>query len=155
MAGDWRVMALGTAGVELIDCVHKTPKERGVGYRYIAIPQMKRGHIDFGANPRRISCEDFLEWTKKARPQHGDVILSRRCNPGETACVPPSADFALGQNLVLLRPDGSRVYPEFLRWLVRGPEWWGQAMSVKVVAAENVMLRAEPPALGAACVLRG
>jgi len=29
------------------------------------------------------------------------------------------------------------------------------AMSVKVVAAENVMLRAEPLVLKAACVLRG
>jgi len=32
----------------------------------------------------------------------------------------------LGQNLVLLRADGTRIYPPFLRWLVRGPEWWVQ-----------------------------
>jgi type I restriction enzyme S subunit len=54
------------------------------------------------------------------------VILSRRCNPGETAIAPPGAEFALGQNLVLLRADGTQVYPPFLRWLVRGPDWWEQ-----------------------------
>ena len=35
-------------------------------------------------------------------------------------------EFALGQNLVLLRADGTRVFPPFLRWLVRGPAWWEQ-----------------------------
>jgi len=40
--------------------------------------------------------------------------------------VPPNLEFALGQNLVLLRADGTKVYPPFLRWLLRGPEWWEQ-----------------------------
>ena len=75
---------------------------------------------------RRIKREHFVEWTRKAKPSANDVILSRRCNPGETAVVPPDLEFALGQNLVLLRADGTKVYPPFLRWLVRGPEWWDQ-----------------------------
>jgi type I restriction enzyme S subunit len=54
------------------------------------------------------------------------VILSRRCNPGETAYVPPGLEFALGQNLVLLRADGTNIYPPFLRWLVQGADWWEQ-----------------------------
>jgi type I restriction enzyme S subunit len=40
--------------------------------------------------------------------------------------VPNGLDCALGQNLVLLRSDGTKLYPPFLRWLVRGPEWWNQ-----------------------------
>jgi type I restriction enzyme S subunit len=75
---------------------------------------------------RRISREHFVEWTRKAKPSANDVVLSRRCNPGETASVPAELEFALGQNLVLLRADGTKVYPPFLRWLVRGPEWWEQ-----------------------------
>jgi type I restriction enzyme S subunit len=75
---------------------------------------------------RRITREHFVEWTRKAKPSANDVILSRRCNPGETAVVPPDLEFALGQNLVLLRADGTKVYPPFLRWLVRGPAWWEQ-----------------------------
>lgn len=67
-----------------------------------------------------------MEWTKKAKPITDDIVLSRRCNPGESAFVPAGLEFALGQNLVLLRSDGTNVYPPFLRWLVRGPEWWAQ-----------------------------
>ena len=118
-------MTLAEAGVRLIDCVHKTPEAVSEGYPYVAIPEMKNGRIDF-SNARRISRSDFIEWTKKARPQRDDVILSRRTNPGVTAVDDRGTDFALGQNLVLFRADGRRVYPSFLRWLARGPEWWGQ-----------------------------
>ncbi|SCZ65318.1 type I restriction enzyme, S subunit [Thiohalomonas denitrificans] len=55
-----------------------------------------------------------------------DVILSRRCNPGETAYVPEGLEIALGQNLVLLRSDGSKLYPPFLRWVVQGSDWWNE-----------------------------
>jgi type I restriction enzyme S subunit len=40
--------------------------------------------------------------------------------------VEDETDFALGQNLVLLRADGRKVLPEFLQWLVVGPAWWEQ-----------------------------
>jgi type I restriction enzyme S subunit len=40
--------------------------------------------------------------------------------------VGQDADFALGQNLVLLRADGRHVSPPFLRWLAKGPLWWEQ-----------------------------
>lgn len=65
-------------------------------------------------------------WTRKALPQAWDAVLSRRCNPGETAFIPAGFECALGQNLVLLRSDGQRIYPPFLRWLLRSPAWWEQ-----------------------------
>ncbi len=125
MGSEWIPQTLREAGVSLIDCEHKTPPENGVGYPYIAIPQLKNGHID-PTDARKISKSDFELWTRKAKPQEHDVILSRRCNPGETAIVMKGIECALGQNLVLLRSDGKRVFPPFLRWLTRGPEWWEQ-----------------------------
>jgi type I restriction enzyme S subunit len=121
----WSKITLRDANVTLIDCDHRTPPACDAGYPYIAIPQLKEGRIDL-TNVRRIASEHYQDWTRKAKPCANDVILSRRCNPGETAIVPPNLEFALGQNLVLLRADGTRVYPPFLRWLVRGPEWWDQ-----------------------------
>jgi type I restriction enzyme, S subunit len=95
---------------------------------------MKNGRIDF-KDARKISHSDFIEWTKKARPQLHDVVLSRRTNPGVTATFGDQCDFALGQNLVLLRADGSSVLPEFLRWLLVGPAWWGQIEKFNNVGA--------------------
>ncbi len=125
MGGEWKLTSLREAGVSLIDCDHRTPPASESGYPYIAIPQLKEGRLNL-ADVRHISSEHFVDWTRKAKPQHHDVILSRRCNPGETAYVPAGLACALGQNLVLLRSDGAKVWPPFLRWLVRGPVWWEQ-----------------------------
>ncbi len=125
MAGEWERPSLREAGVTLIDCDHRTPPAADSGYPYVAIPQLKEGRIVLN-DVRRISAEHFTEWTRKAKPQHHDVILSRRCNPGETAYVPAGLECALGQNLVLLRANGKKLFPPFLRWLVRGTDWWEQ-----------------------------
>ena len=118
-------MTLREAGVSLIDCDHRTPPPATSGYPYVAIPQIKNGHLNL-SDARKITHEHFVEWTRKAKPKHHDVILSRRCNPGETAVVPKGLECALGQNLVLLRADDSKMFPPFLRWLVRGEKWWEQ-----------------------------
>lgn len=125
MASEWPVLSLREAGVTLIDCDHRTPPAADSGYPYVAIPQLQAGRIVL-TGARRITQEHYQEWTKKAKPREHDIVLSRRCNPGETAYVPSGSEFALGQNLVLLRSDGKKIYPPFLRWLVRGPEWWEQ-----------------------------
>jgi len=123
--GEWEELTLEKAGVQLIDCVHKTPPACASGLPYVAIPEMRGGEIRL-ADARKISHQHFLEWSKKANPKPFDVVLSRRCNPGETAFVRPGMAFALGQNLVLLRADGKRVTPSFLRWLARSSQWWEQ-----------------------------
>ena len=110
MAGEWKRTSLREAGVTLIDCDHRTPPAADSGYPYVAIPQLKEGRIQLDG-VRRIAPEHFAEWTRKAKPQHHDVILSRRCNPGETAYVPAGLECALGQNLVLLRADGKKLFP--------------------------------------------
>ena len=140
MEDKWRTMTLQEANVALIDCDHRTPSPANSGYPYVAIPQLQAGRIDL-SEVRRISREDYIGWTRKAKANENDVILSRRCNPGETAFVPPHLEFALGQNLVLLRADGSEVYPPFLRWLARGPEWWAQVSKFINVGAVFDSLR--------------
>lgn len=148
---EWPTLSLREAGVTLIDCVHKTPAAAPEGYPYIAIPQMKNGTIDID-DARRISAADFREWTKKARPQLHDVVLSRRTNPGVTATFGDRCDFALGQNLVLLRADGCRVRPDFLRWLVRSPGWWQQIEKFLNVGAVFDSLRcADVPRFDGTC----
>ena len=122
----WPSMSLREAGVSLIDCEHRTPPASEDGYPYVGIPQVKDGRID-PDGARRIAQEQFREWTRRAKPQPFDIVLSRRCNPGETGFVSPGfVEFALGQNLVLLRSDGKKVFKPFLRWLVRSPRWWAE-----------------------------
>lgn len=68
MSSEWRLMTLKEAGVSLIDCDHRTPAALDEGYPYIAIPQLKNGHIALDG-VRRISREDYIEWTKSSSPK--------------------------------------------------------------------------------------
>lgn len=134
MGSKWPRMSLREARVELIDCDHRTPPPATAGYPYVTIPDLRDGRIDV-SDARRITPDHYREWTRRAKPQPNDVVLSRRTNPGVTAFVPSDLEFALGQNLVLLRSDGSVVDPQFLRWLVRTPDWWEQIQRHQNVGA--------------------
>lgn len=140
MSSEWKRLTLKDAGVILIDCDHRTPQALDEGYPYIAIPQLKNGHIELDG-VRRISRADYIDWTKKLKPKFNDVIVVRRCNSGESAHVPDELDCAIGQNLVVLRASGEKVLPAFLRWLLRGPEWWGQVSKFINVGAVFDSLR--------------
>jgi type I restriction enzyme S subunit len=131
---EWKNLTLKQAGIALIDCDHTTPISTNSGYPYVTIPQLKDGRIDL-SDVRFISKEDFELWTRKAKPQTHDVIVSRRCNPGESAYVADGMQFALGQNLVLLRSDNKTVLRPFLRWLVKSPAWWGEVKKFLNVGA--------------------
>lgn len=137
---EWRRLSLKAAGVILIDCDHRTPPAAASGYPYIAIPQLKDGNITLDG-VRRISESDFADWTKKLSPQGNDVIVVRRCNSGQSAHVPDGLKCAIGQNLVVLRADGKTVLPEYLRWLVRGDEWWAEVAKYINVGAVFDSLR--------------
>ena len=136
----WPQITLKSAGISLIDCDHRTPTAAEDGYPYIAIPQLKNGHISL-EGVRLISHEDYLDWTKKLKPQANDVIVVRRCNSGDSAHVPPGLDCAIGQNLIVLRADGKLVLQEFLRWLINGPDWWEQVSKYINVGAVFDSLR--------------
>ncbi len=140
MGSEWQTMSLQEAEVQLLDCVHKTPVAKEEGYPYVAIPQIKDGRIDLDS-VRLISVSDYLVWTKKTHPKLWDIVLSRRCNPGTTAHVPRGLEFALGQNLVLLRSNGRYIFPAFLRWLTKSPFWWEEVKKYLNVGAVFDSLR--------------
>jgi len=117
--------ALVDAGVAVLDCEHKTPPAQMTGYPYIAIPDIQEGRVLI-EQARRISETDLAEWTRRTTPRAGDVLVTRRGRVGDTAPIPEGVRCAIGQNLVLLRSDGSQVDQTFLRWAVRSPQWWSE-----------------------------
>lgn len=60
---NWRYLSFEESGVTLIDCDHKTPPPSDHGFPYVAIPQIKSGHIDLNG-VCLISHENFLDWKK-------------------------------------------------------------------------------------------
>lgn len=118
----WPVHALGTVGVSVLDCEHKTPAPADQGYPYVAIPNLVDGRLSL-ENVRIISVEDFRIWTRRTEPQPGDIIVTRRGRVGDSAVIPDGVKCAIGQNLVILRAADDLLKQSYLRWALRGPQW--------------------------------
>lgn len=128
------MIELRSAGVEVLDCEHRTPPPVADGYPYIAIPDLRAGRVDL-SSARRISHADLLDWTRRTKPRTGDVLVTRRGRVGDTAVIPPEIECAIGQNLVILRSDSSQVDPSYLRWATRSPQWFREVSRLTNVGA--------------------
>lgn len=133
-ASNYPIKRLCDVGVSLLDCEHRTPKAVREGCPYIAIPNIKEGRLDL-SDVRLISKKDFDSWTKKTKPKSGDIIITRRARVGDTAVIPRGLECAIGQNLVIIRSDGSQVDQSYLRWALRGPIYEEQVRKFMNVGA--------------------
>ena len=134
MTSRWDLAELADAGVSVLDCEHKTPPDAGSGHPYIAIPNLVDGRLDL-TSVRRITDEHLREWTRRTRPQPGDIIVTRRGRVGDSALVPEGLSCAIGQNLVILRSVTRRVDQRFLRYAARGRLWADEVDRLRNVGA--------------------
>ena len=103
---------------ELIDSLHKTPKyvEDG-GYPMIRVTDIKNGSLNL-AGAKRVSKDVFDEFSKRHKPNIGDIVLSRVGTYGVPALVTSHEQFCLGQNTVFIVPSSSinsKMLLNFLR----------------------------------------
>lgn len=104
----------------IVDCEHKTAPTQDVGYPSIRTPNIGRGYFILeGVN--RVSEATYRQWTQRAVPQVGDLIMAREAPVGNVAMVPKGLSPCLGQRTLLIRPDVKRVDPRFLTYLLIGP----------------------------------
>jgi len=113
----------------IIDCEHKTAPYQEEGYPSIRTPNIGRGRLILGG-VNRVSEETYKLWTQRATPRSGDLILAREAPVGNVAVIPKNLQVCLGQRTVLIRPDRSKVDPNFLVYLLLGDEVQGKIHSL-------------------------
>jgi type I restriction enzyme S subunit len=113
----------------IIDCEHKTAPTQPQGYPSIRTPNIGRGRLILdGVN--RVSEETYKDWTRRAVPQSGDLVLAREAPVGNVAIIPANLKVCLGQRTVLIRPDRNQVDTEYLVYRLLGDDIQGQFQSL-------------------------
>jgi type I restriction enzyme, S subunit len=108
----------------IVDCLHKTAPVQEVGYPSIRTPNVGRGRLILdGVN--RVSDDVYAEWTRRAVPMPGDLILAREAPAGNVAVIKDGQTVCLGQRTVHLRPDRRKVDPDFLCYYLLAPKQQG------------------------------
>ena len=108
-----RVRPVGEVAT-LYDSLHKTPSEYSEeGYPMLRVTDIRRGFLDT-ANTKRVDRGTYLEFSKKHRPQIGDILYSRVGSYGNSCFVDRNEEICLGQNTVCIGPNRNLIDPYFL-----------------------------------------
>lgn len=108
----------------IVDCEHKTAPTQELGFPSIRTPNIGRGFFILD-NVNRVSEATYEEWTERAIPLPGDLILAREAPVGNVAVIPEGERFCLGQRTVLIRPDPCKVVSDYLCYLLLTPSMQG------------------------------
>ena len=90
----------------VVDCPHSTPKWTANGKIVIRNNNIKHVRIDF-SSPSYTDDEHFAQRIKRAKPQPGDIIITREAPIGDVGMIPENTECCLGQRMVLLRANQS------------------------------------------------
>lgn len=117
----WRECRLGDVA-EVVDCEHKTaPKIDKSNYYSIRTTDISNGKISF-STANRVSETTYLEWTKRATPEAGNIVLAREAPVGEVGWISPGYKVCLGQRTVLIKVKHTEVSNRFILYFLVNPD---------------------------------
>lgn len=106
----------------LVDCEHKTaPKVSSGNFYSVRTTDISNGKIHF-ESANRVSEETYEEWTKRAIPSAGDIILAREAPVGEVGWIEAGYMACLGQRTVLIKVTDEEVSNRFLLYYLVNPD---------------------------------
>lgn len=101
---------------KIVDGVHKRPDYVEAGVPFLAVENLTRSTgIDF-SKTRFVSAEDHAEYTKRAKPEKGDVLVSKDGTLGVARLIETDIDFSIFVSLALLKPRKDVLDGRFLRY---------------------------------------
>lgn len=114
---EWVSIRLKFRSGRIIDTEHKTiPFVDDSEYLVARTSDIRDGNLLL-SQCRRTDEASFKAWTRRGKPEPGDIMLTREAPAGEACVVPKDVDVSLGQRTVLIRQT-SHLVPEFLLYVL-------------------------------------
>lgn len=102
-SGEWEFKKLiKITSMPVTDGPHLTPKFLESGVPFLSVNNIVNYKIDW-SDLRYISKEDDIEFSKKCKPQEGDILLGKAATVGTVAVVETDRDFNIWSPLALIR----------------------------------------------------
>jgi type I restriction enzyme S subunit len=109
--GDGPLVPIG-AVAKVFDGPHATPKTVDTGPVFLGISALQDGRVNLGET-RHVTPDDFRVWTRRVKPQAGDIAFSYETRLGQAAIIPPGLECCLGRRMGLVRVDRKRLDPRY------------------------------------------
>lgn len=121
----WRRATLEQVLLMVVDCHNKTAPYSSSGYPLIRTTNIR--YMSFNSKDLKFVDEaTFLFWSRRARPESGDIIFTREAPMGEAAIIPNDVQFCLGQRTMLFKPAGNLSNMKYILYSIYSTEFTRQ-----------------------------
>jgi type I restriction enzyme S subunit len=114
----WPSITIDEVCIRIIDYRGKTPRKSSSGVRLVTAKVVKAGRIN--EEPAEFIAEDYFdEWMRRGLPEQFDTVITTEAPLGEVGLIRASGRIALGQRIILLRPDPAKMDKRFLHQVLQ------------------------------------
>lgn len=123
MGSKWKRVIVADVCTSIVDCVNKTAPvvEYPTDYKMIRTPNIRAGKVTLDGC-RYVEKEVYETWTRRSKPQKGDVLLTREAPLGEVGIITTDENIFLGQRIMQYRADKNKIDPYFLLYSFLSPD---------------------------------
>jgi type I restriction enzyme S subunit len=123
--GEWEVKMLkDIIKIPVTDGPHMTPRFLDTGVPFLSVNNLVNNRIDFG-DLRFISKEDHCTFSRKCKPQKGDILLGKAASVGKVAIVDSDTEFNIWSPIALIRITENHS-PAYVYYALQGQDLVGQ-----------------------------
>lgn len=123
LSNKWPRIKISELCEHIVDCVNKTAPSVGyeTPYKMIRTPNIKNGVINLDGC-RYVEKETYEKWTRRARVEEGDILLTREAPMGEVGLVNFKDTVFLGQRIMQYRVNPLKLDSNFLLYSFLSPD---------------------------------
>lgn len=117
----WEYATLQQCALMVIDCKNKTAPYTQSGVRLIRTTNVRDGKLN-AIDQRYVSSETYEVWSARAKPEPGDILITREAPMGEVCLIPADTTICLGQRMMLVRLVPDTISPGFMLYSLMDPD---------------------------------
>ena len=137
----WKWVRLGEVCEKITDGTHHTPHYVKEGIPFLSVKNVRETGLDF-ENVQYIREEEHKELIKRCYPQRGDVLYTKVGTTGIAKAVDTDREFSIFVSVALLRPERTKIIPEYLERVLNSPICKEQAKALtQGVGNQNLVIK--------------
>ena len=117
----WSWATLMQCSLFVIDCKNKTAPYAANGVRLVRTTNVRHGRLN-DIDQRFVDQATYEQWSLRAKPEPGDILITREAPMGEACIVPESEVLCLGQRMMLARTMRKYINPKYLLITFMAPD---------------------------------
>jgi type I restriction enzyme S subunit len=119
----WNHVCIADVCDAIVDCPNRTAPKLDVSssYKMIRTTNVRNGRVSLDS-VNYVSEETYRRWTRRQKPQRGDVLLTREAPLGEVGMICSDENVFLGQRLVSYRANPDRLDSRFLLFALQSSD---------------------------------